>query len=222
MLAQRFVPSLILAFVALIATPIVLGLVSGILFLCLTAAGVQLTEDSIWLRLIGGASAYAPIAGAIITFTLGMLGRLPGTKAPPFGRKDFGSVEPPKIDPVRIEKREHRLLAHEASYRVLRKIGLAMGIFLLFIEKVLPLLQTFDGPVSENARTTEPGDSEFLIIVVVALLVLGVFAHAKVRHAESVRFHLARQRFGRCPKCGYDLEGNIDGSCPECGWRRAK
>lgn len=31
-----------------------------------------------------------------------------------------------------------------------------------------------------------------------------------------------RERQGRCPKCGYDLKGNLTAGCPECGWNRAK
>lgn len=34
-----------------------------------------------------------------------------------------------------------------------------------------------------------------------------------------VRRFLRRKR-GRCPKCGYDLLGNLHAGCPECGWRR--
>ena len=33
----------------------------------------------------------------------------------------------------------------------------------------------------------------------------------------------SRLQSGRCPKCGYDLKGNLAdaaGKCPECGWRR--
>jgi hypothetical protein len=25
---------------------------------------------------------------------------------------------------------------------------------------------------------------------------------------------------GRCPQCGYDLRGRLEGGCPECGWNR--
>ena len=29
-----------------------------------------------------------------------------------------------------------------------------------------------------------------------------------------------RTRRGRCPRCGYDLQGNLSAGCPECGWGR--
>jgi len=29
-----------------------------------------------------------------------------------------------------------------------------------------------------------------------------------------------RVRRGRCPRCGYDLRGNLGAGCPECGWQR--
>lgn len=29
-----------------------------------------------------------------------------------------------------------------------------------------------------------------------------------------------RRERGRCPACGYDLRGDLDGGCPECGWGR--
>jgi hypothetical protein len=29
-----------------------------------------------------------------------------------------------------------------------------------------------------------------------------------------------RKPAGHCPKCDYDLKGNLDGGCPECGWNR--
>jgi hypothetical protein len=31
---------------------------------------------------------------------------------------------------------------------------------------------------------------------------------------------LRRRMFGRCPKCGYDLRGDLKSGCPECGWKR--
>jgi len=30
-----------------------------------------------------------------------------------------------------------------------------------------------------------------------------------------------RVRRGRCPRCGYDLRGQLGAGCPECGWNRA-
>jgi len=29
-----------------------------------------------------------------------------------------------------------------------------------------------------------------------------------------------RRQKGLCPKCGYDLTGNVTGVCPECGTKR--
>ena len=29
-----------------------------------------------------------------------------------------------------------------------------------------------------------------------------------------------RARRGRCPRCAYDLRGQLDAGCPECGWNR--
>ena len=40
-----------------------------------------------------------------------------------------------------------------------------------------------------------------------------------VRSVTTARY-VSRGRFGRCPKCGYDLRGNLPGGCPECGWNR--
>jgi hypothetical protein len=31
---------------------------------------------------------------------------------------------------------------------------------------------------------------------------------------------LIRIKRGRCPKCGYDLRGDLKRGCPECGWNR--
>jgi hypothetical protein len=31
---------------------------------------------------------------------------------------------------------------------------------------------------------------------------------------------MIRRRRRRCPKCGYDLRGQLGAGCPECGWNR--
>ncbi len=36
----------------------------------------------------------------------------------------------------------------------------------------------------------------------------------------QLRAWLRRTR-GRCPRCGYDLRGQLSSGCPECGWNRA-
>ena len=30
-----------------------------------------------------------------------------------------------------------------------------------------------------------------------------------------------RRCMGKCPKCGFDLRGDLESGCPECGWNRA-
>jgi hypothetical protein len=32
---------------------------------------------------------------------------------------------------------------------------------------------------------------------------------------------IRRKMFGRCPRCAYDLRGDLKSGCPECGWNRA-
>jgi len=56
-------------------------------------------------------------------------------------------------------------------------------------------------------------------------LVLNTLLYALVlwllyRGSFVLRRHIRRKR-GRCPKCGYDLRGQLPGAgCPECGWNR--
>jgi hypothetical protein len=52
-------------------------------------------------------------------------------------------------------------------------------------------------------------------VTLIGLLVAGLVARDKwLRHRARERF-----RQGRCPRCGYDLTGNVTGVCPECGVR---
>ena len=119
------------------------------------------------------------------------------------------------LDPVKLEKRERRLLAHERTYRLTRRHGLGAGSLILAMELVAVPIARANGYFT--------GLNEYILLSPMMLfLALGVYAHAKVRHAESVRFHLERRRFGLCPQCGYSLEGISDSGCPECGWRRAQ
>jgi hypothetical protein len=119
------------------------------------------------------------------------------------------------LDPIKLEKRERRLLAGERAYCEIRRSGLSVGILILAMELVaLPIAR---------ANGIFTGLSEYaLFYPMMAFLALGLYAHAKVRHAESVRFHLERRRFSLCPQCGYNLQGRPDSGCPECGWRRAQ
>ena len=38
--------------------------------------------------------------------------------------------------------------------------------------------------------------------------------------ASAKRATRGRRRRGRCPRCGYDLRGNLVAGCSECGWNR--
>jgi len=49
-----------------------------------------------------------------------------------------------------------------------------------------------------------------LYAIVLWMLLCGPFALRR----------LIRRKRGCCPKCGYDLRGELGGGCSECGWRR--
>ncbi len=49
------------------------------------------------------------------------------------------------------------------------------------------------------------------------ILVVPFFAVPAIRRQITTRI---RRKRGHCPKCGYDLRGELDAGCPECGWRR--
>ncbi len=42
-----------------------------------------------------------------------------------------------------------------------------------------------------------------------------------VRGVWRVTLGKRRSVQGSCPKCGYDLKGDLEAGCPECGWNRA-
>lgn len=46
------------------------------------------------------------------------------------------------------------------------------------------------------------------------LVIFGPIAVYRSIQAEQ------RKRLKCCHRCGYDLQGDLDGGCPECGWRR--
>jgi len=64
----------------------------------------------------------------------------------------------------------------------------------------------------------------WLLLILVPVVMLWVtwlalvFAHVwrDLRLARCQRERVAR---GLCPRCGYDLTGNVSGRCPECGTR---
>lgn len=48
-----------------------------------------------------------------------------------------------------------------------------------------------------------------------AAIWIAVLAHRAVRQRRW-------RNHGRCPRCVYDLRGDLQGGCPECGWNRAR
>ena len=78
----------------------------------------------------------------------------------------------------------------------------------------------------------------FLSAVVLAMIVFGVIHCAEIANERWYVSPLlstgivtlstlaasavltVRSHRGGCPKCGYDLRGDLDSGCPECGWNR--
>ena len=180
---QRIVPSLLWATVALMATPFVLGFGFGIAFFVLAAFGVPFSEGALWFRLIAQAPLYLTVLVALLTFTLGLLGRLPGTKVSSSEGDQLVGVHRPALHPVRIERREHRLLVHDPAYRALRTVGLGLGILYLVVELII-------NPLAQSHEDLPEPDYHFPFGAIIVLFALGVVAHFKVLHAQSVRFHL--------------------------------
>ncbi len=64
-----------------------------------------------------------------------------------------------------------------------------------------------------------PPQSLLLILLVLTPLIGVAFytaswwLHARRLNTASIQ----RMRHGQCPKCEYDLTGNVSGICPECG-----
>jgi len=54
-------------------------------------------------------------------------------------------------------------------------------------------------------------DTLFYAVLIGLLLVGASQGRARLRKARD-----------RCPKCAYDLRGDLDTGCPECGWNREK
>ena len=51
----------------------------------------------------------------------------------------------------------------------------------------------------------------------VVILLLSLLPLARVLIFVQRRVSCLRQRESDCPRCGYDLTGNVSGACPECG-----
>ena len=65
------------------------------------------------------------------------------------------------------------------------------------------------------------GNPGRFLMIAVPLAYPAALAAAAAALALAARVRLARRsRAGACPKCGYDLTGNVSGVCPECGNRK--
>ncbi|MGD9790863.1 MAG: hypothetical protein AB7Q00_11255 [Phycisphaerales bacterium] len=60
-----------------------------------------------------------------------------------------------------------------------------------------------------------------LVVDVLVLAVAWGVVFAGVRGVWRVTLGKKRSVQGACPKCGYDLRGDLEAGCPECGWNRA-
>jgi len=67
------------------------------------------------------------------------------------------------------------------------------------------------------------GDWSWLLpaaIVVFAVVAFPTFLVVDaIWYRGEMRARWKRRRRGRCPRCGYNLKGNVSGVCPECGQR---
>ena len=73
-----------------------------------------------------------------------------------------------------------------------------------------------------RGATLNPGSSFPFTVAMVPLWPLVPLTLA----LPAARLWLSRRRRkralkGECPRCGYDLKGNVSGACPECGTPRA-
>lgn len=63
-------------------------------------------------------------------------------------------------------------------------------------------------------------DSRDLAVISIPLwILLALFTTPPALVLWRARLRRLRIEAGRCPRCGYDLAGNVTGVCPECGER---
>ncbi len=73
------------------------------------------------------------------------------------------------------------------------------------------LYTAFSDPSFGLAIVTELGHDSMVGQVIAANLPFAVVLAVAARHPRRCR------KPGHCPRCGYNLTGNITGRCPECG-----
>jgi hypothetical protein len=69
---------------------------------------------------------------------------------------------------------------------------------------------------ARNERITRGAVREYAGISALTLVATGCAAGVNVRRLRRYRGIIRTER-GLCPRCGYDLTGNVSGTCPECG-----
>lgn len=62
--------------------------------------------------------------------------------------------------------------------------------------------------------------SGLMILLLIGLLLMPEAAVAALFARISDRLAVRKRRLdmGYCPRCGYDLRGDLNHRCPECGW----
>jgi hypothetical protein len=121
---------------------------------------------------------------------------------------------PPPWDDVYLVRPAH-------SYGV----GMERGAVIGFLQRQRPEYRDDDpGDVwlqslgFRYVRVTSAGMRRWNLVLPAWLLVGATAALPLARAVRHVRTARLR-RPGHCPRCGYDLTGNVSGMCPECGTR---
>lgn len=153
----------------------------------------------------------------VTALVLGVASGLLGLFSIYFGSIEFVARFQPKTWPRtigEIESTHWSIEFHDSAVELRRwdfLFDVGGGIDnLLPDEQALGSLVAYSRHESSRSRITELRVTSlfpFLALGVPAAIILG----RRAWHAR--RLH----RIGMCPRCGYDLKGNVSGRCPECG-----